>query len=492
MADAPPAPDTPPAPEPDAQEPMLPFDQVMERLDLGRAALYRQVKDGALEAVKTDHALVFAESEVARFEARRAEDQATLRQALDQWLATLAQRLAAHGHTDLPDLAEKTDEELAAELARRILLDAAAEGVTDVHLDPLEAADRLLYRFEGNLKEVGRLPAPLAAALKAKLKDLAPPPPPEAGPGLEAVVKQTLADTETQLHLQAAPTVLGEHIHVHIYEPEDRLRIDTLGYTPEQVGVLRGLLTGRPGLILVAGAGDVAADRHRLAFASELAAAGRLVVSLEHRPHRRSELLVQLEVGNQEAPGFGPAARIALDMGPDIVLADEVRDAAEARALLEMAAAGSLVVADVQAAGAIEALLRLVAMEVSREGIATTLLAIVERRALRRLCPHCRAARPLADGEAAQLAADPGTQVFEPAHCDICGDGFLGRRMLHGLLLADAELPGLIRTLEPPAQPLFEWRRRSPHGLAHAAPYAILAGDVALRDAALLLETDAG
>lgn len=60
---------------------------------------------------------------------------------------------------------------------------------------------------------------------------------------------------------------------------------------------MRALLDGRPGLLIIAGAGDLEAERHRLALAQELGVAGQLIVSLEQRVQYRSEMLVQLDEG---------------------------------------------------------------------------------------------------------------------------------------------------------------------------------------------------
>ena len=260
-----------------------------------------------------------------------------------------------------------------------------------------------------------------------------------------------------------------------------------LGYSAEQAEALRGLLTGRPGLLLVAGAADLAGDRHRLALTREWTALGRLVVSLERRMHYRSELLVQLEFGKEGGLGFDAVAALALDMSPDVLLVDEVRDAAQAKALLEAVGAGALVVADIQAPSAVEALLQLVALGLSKDSLARMLLGVVERVAVRRLCPHCRTARPMSADEAELLGVSPPAEVHDKGGCGVCADGFLGKRTLYALWIADDELRERIRTVEPPGEPLVEWRGRNPLSLRHAAREAVLAGEVALADARSLL-----
>jgi len=465
--------------EPDSKT--LGIDEVTDRLGLGRAEVYRRVKDGELPAEKADRAIRFREGAVAEFQAKRAEAQAGLREELGRWLGILGERLLKAGEAELPDLEGTSDDDLVAELMRRVLSCAALENADDVHVDPVRSGDRLLFRFEGDLKEVGRLDGALSRLLKEKLKALVGPPAEGAGPGAEGDFSHAAGETNCPMHLCSMPTAMGEHVHVHLLAGDPAPSLDELGYTAQQASALHGVLTGRPGLFLVAGAAGALAERHRLAVATELAATGRLVVSLEHRAHPRSELLVQLEVGGQETEAFDPTFRKALGMSPDILLLDEVRDAAEAQALLEAAWAGTLVVAEMRAAGAAEALLHLLTLAPSREVFARTLLGAVERVALRRLCPHCRVAVESADG-----AARPA-RTYVSGTCEVCGDGFLGRRAVYGVWIADAELADLLRRPDLPAEALFAWDGGNPLSLRAAATEAVAAGDVALEDAETLL-----
>jgi len=304
---------------------------------------------------------------------------------------------------------------------------------------------------------------------------------------VEGLLHLTHGERVYQIGITAAPTLLGEHIHLHVYDTEEGLDIQTLGYTAAQAAALREKLTGRPGLLLLAGAADPAADRHRLALAAELTASGRLVVSLEHRIRVRSELLVQLEIGKQEGPGFDALLRMALRMSPDVLLFDDVRDEAQAQALLQAAYAGAVVVAQIQVSGGAEALLQLVKFGLSRDGLARALLGIVERVALRRLCPHCRTVRRVTPAEADLLGVSPSAEIWESGNCKVCGDGFLGHRMLYGVWPMDEELAGHIRALEPPGTPLMEWRDRHPLSVGMAAREAVLGGEATLEDARILL-----
>jgi general secretion pathway protein E len=139
----------------------------------------------------------------------------------------------------------------------------------------------------------------------------------------------------------------------------------------------------------------------------------------------------------------------------------------------------------------VEALLQLLEFGLKPHALARMLLGLVERLALRRLCPHCRAARTVTPEEAALLALSTAAPVWESHGCDICGDGFLGRRMLYGVWPMDEALTGRIRAIDPAIKPtiaaLTEWRNSNPLSVSVAAREAVLAGEVTFADAQLLL-----
>ena len=464
------------------------IEEVMVRLSLSRAEVYRKVMDKLLSATKAAGVLRFLEKDVSAYAAAHVEAQAQFEAALKHWLDFFGSRLAGHGVVELPDVSEVTTDEKATELARRLVVDGMLSNVDDLYVDPLHSGDRVLLRSDGRLSELCLLEASVSTLLKGKLKALAPLP--EDGGVGQAVFRQTHDGREYQIRLTVVPSLLGEHLHLLFYDSQDAPTLESLGYSSAQGVCLRSLLSGRPGLFLMVGAADPTGGRHRLALADLLSTTGRLVVSLEHRIQYRSELLVQLEIRAEDGDanatvenGFDALWRMALGMGPDVLFIDEVRNAGEAQSLPEAVHAGSLVVAQVRAAGGVEALVQLRDYELNRDGLARSLLGLVERMGMRRLCGHCRARRPVEADEAALLDVSEDAAVWEARGCDVCGDGYFGRRMLYGVWVMDESLAALVRSPEGVVEGLEAWRDSNAFSLGHAAREAVLAGDITVDDA---------
>ena len=447
------------------------LDEAVDKLGLSRPEIYRRVQDQALKGEKSDRSLCFDPEEIGRYAEVLEQERGLLQGAIDRWLAFFAGRLADRPWAVIEDVADKPVAEQVAEIGERILQDALGEGARDVYFDPLYAGLRLLYSVE-HCREVARfedcLTEPLGTWLK-ELTVLAEAAPDRLGEGLveageeavpaqlsEGLARKTWGEVGCQLRLTEVPSTLGSHFHLHLFTDYEGTRLEDLGYMPEQAERLRREFGARPGLFLLVGSGGPEDERHRLVLARDWADAGRLVVCLDHRVGYRAEQLVQLELRDGASPDFKTLWQAALDMSPDVVVLDEVRDVDQAQALLEGVRSGAVVLAQMRAGNIIEAVQKLLEFEIDRAALSRVLLGGTDKAVVRRLCPQCAQRRLLRDEEAARLNAAVGDGVGTPAGCSACGNGFVGRRPVYGLWPADAELAAWIADpqADPPLAPI--------------------------------------
>lgn len=430
----------------------LSFAEALERLKYRPAELIRDMKAGKLAHLSEDGDITFAEEDIASFDDKRQEGKSNLAKELETWRGKAQALLSEANRPELEPPAEDDDaDKQAAAIAEAILQAALALGVSDVHLDPLGKGGRLLLRRNRRLQEVARCSADLADKLRKALKAKAELPDEITKPERKLFTIE-LDGLPRQLKATALPTSLGLHLHLAIQEATSDQSLTELGYQPAQAEAIRSLLDSRPGLYLCIGAADNQANRHRLALANLLAGEGRLVVSLEHRLHFRSELLVQLELSSQEdAPSFDSILRAALGMSPDVIFLDDIRSESEALAIHEIVGAGITVVAQLRAADNVQGLLRLLEYTVPKAALARDLLAVVSRRLL-----------PAANAD------------------DTNWTGF-------DLWLNSPDLAEKLLALEPPGDDLRAAGAASPHALPAILQQAVEAGQVSPDTAAPLL-----
>lgn len=457
---------------------LIGMEEALARLQLRPAELYREIKAGNLPATKTLDQVQFALADVEAFEAKRLEEGTALTSEAGEWFA----RLRPEGGEAPPDVEGKAGPAQCAALAEYALRVGAAAKWQGLHLDPVGDGYRVLSRDDGVLADRGRMSTALAdgvrAAIKAKMGAAAG----EPGPA-SALFTLACGETTCQVRATAAPTATGEHLHVAFWDESLPADLAELGYTAEQADALNRALSGRPGLLLVAGPDDAFAVRRRLALAGMLAVGNRLVVSLEHGIRFRSEPLVQLDIQGEGDAVFARVFPVALAMAPDVLFLDDIRNRAEAEAMFEAVAAGVTVVGHVRTSGNAEGVLRLLGMELSRQLLARDLLGVVGAHLFPRLCPDCRSRRPLVPAETEMLGAEAGAEGSVPAGCDRCGDGHLGRVALHDVWPGSAALATLIRGSEGKPEEFRAWTQEGPLSLRAALRDAVLGGEVDVRHA---------
>ena len=137
--------------------------------------------------------------------------------------------------------------------------------------------------------------------------------------------------------------------------------------------------------------------------------------------------------------------KAALSLAPGAATAGEIRDDESAQSTVAAALGGRLVVAAIEAEGAVDAITRLRLFGVERFLIAAALRIVIAQRLAPRLCPACRRPVQAASSLCARLGFDPGTIVYAPEGCPQCDEtGFRGRIGLFEAIPVDTGLGRLI------------------------------------------------
>jgi type II secretory ATPase GspE/PulE/Tfp pilus assembly ATPase PilB-like protein len=141
---------------------------------------------------------------------------------------------------------------------------------------------------------------------------------------------------------------------------------------------------------------------------------------------------------------YAELLRTFLRQDPDVIVVGETRDAVAARMALEAALTGRLVLTTMHTGDSLNTVARMREMGLEPFLIASSVLAIVSQRLVRRLCPLCRRTgsypRGVTDSlrEAHVLVADETVELWEAVGCDAChGSGFVDRIGMFEFLFVD-------------------------------------------------------
>lgn len=151
-------------------------------------------------------------------------------------------------------------------------------------------------------------------------------------------------------------------------------------------------VSSRQVLLLVTGAAGSGKTSTMHSLLGYLNQPERKICTVEEGVSLRQSGIRQVEVNGEGGLSYPMAMKAALAINPDILMVGELRDADTARAAINAALSGRLVIAGLSAETAIDGLQRLLDLGISHLDVADSLLGIASQALVRTLCISCKAA----------------------------------------------------------------------------------------------------
>ena len=156
----------------------------------------------------------------------------------------------------------------------------------------------------------------------------------------------------------------------------------------------------------------------------------------------------QIQTNEQAGLTFATGLKSILRQDPDVILVGEIRDVETARIAVQSALTGHFVLSSLHATDSVSALHRFLDMGIESFLIASSVLAIVGQRLVRRICPPARPATRRRDEEMAfyeESGGPPKTSSTRATGCNFCGGtGYQDRIGVYELLRMTPEIKRLI------------------------------------------------
>ena len=154
----------------------------------------------------------------------------------------------------------------------------------------------------------------------------------------------TVEGREVDFRVSTLPTVLGEKIVMRILDKENlTFSLDLLGFPPDMLKQLKGLLAKPYGLLLVTGPTGSGKTTTLYSALELIKSVHSNVVSVEDPVEYQVELVNQVQVDESRQLSFSAALRSILRQDPDIIMIGEIRDVATAQIAVQAALTGHLV-----------------------------------------------------------------------------------------------------------------------------------------------------
>jgi len=331
-----------------------------------------------------------------------------------------------------------------ARLLDYILHLGVRERATDIHVAPTARSCTVLMRVDGVMRPMFALSRALDRLVSfVKLQA-----------DMDASEQRLPQDGSfTATVLEAAYTVRvstliseqGERMVMRLLpERGDLDKLEDLGFLPEDVQRMTKVFARPHGLILITGPTGSGKSTTLHAALRMQPLVERNVVTVEDPVEYRVPVACQTEVNRRAGYDFSTAMRHFLRHDPDIILVGEIRDAETARAALDASSTGHLVLSTLHVGGIFGVVPRLKLLGVDTDTIAENLVAVINQRLVRRICPYCRTERDATEEEQSWLGR-PAARLFHGVGCAHCrNSGFLGRLPVYEMLILQREMADAI------------------------------------------------
>jgi general secretion pathway protein E len=355
----------------------------------------------------------------------------------------------AHELDEPQDLLDATDEAPIIRLVNSVLFQAVRQRASDIHFESFERGLVVRYRIDGVLYPILTPPKHLQSSIIARLKIMA---------GLNIAEKRLPQDgrfairtagKDVDLRVSVLPTSHGERVVLRLLEKENRLlNLSEMGFSPDRLRTIQQLIHLTHGILLVTGPTGSGKTTTLYAALSEINAPDKNIITVEDPVEYQLVGIGQMQVNPKINLTFAAGLRSILRQDPDVIMIGEIRDRETAEIAIHASLTGHLVFSTLHTNDAASAATRLIDMGIEPFLVASSVVAVLAQRLIRKVCPDCKQAYQPDDEELIRLGVVPGKTkptFYRGSGCPACTQtGYRGRTGIHELLVLDDEVRRLI------------------------------------------------
>jgi len=331
------------------------------------------------------------------------------------------------------DLVAQVESGPVVNYVNHILREAVKSRASDIHLEPYEKSARVRFRIDGILHEFKPPPKRLMKAIISRLKVMSKLKIQEKRLPQDGRFEARVNGRKVDFRISTVPTLYGEKIALRILDRSQvSFNLKELGFEEDALKVFLRSLKNPFGIILVTGPTGSGKTTTLYAAMNEINDPKINITSAEDPIEYSLMGVNQLQVNESIGLTFASALRSYLRQDPDVIMVGEIRDKETTEIAIRAALTGHLVLSTVHTNSAAATVTRLINMGVEPFLIASTLIAVISQRLVRKICPKCKTPHEVSNEELSNFGIDPaeikGKTIFHGIGCDACKNtGYTGR-----------------------------------------------------------------
>jgi general secretion pathway protein E/type IV pilus assembly protein PilB len=339
---------------------------------------------------------------------------------------------------DDSEMAKMAQEASVVKLVNEILIEAANERASDIHVEPEEDTLHIRYRVDGVLQtqkmhaEIARFQAAIISRIKIMSRlNIAEKRLPQDGR-----IKMRVQNREIDVRVSIIPMIHGEGIVMRLLDKGRMVfNLANVGMLPDHYRIFKQLIDQPHGIILVTGPTGSGKSTTLYSALNEIKNDTLKIITVEDPVEYQQQGISQIQVHHKIGLTFASALRSILRHDPDVVLIGEMRDLETAESAIQASLTGHLVFSTLHTNDAPSAFTRLIDMGVEPFLVASTVEGVMAQRLVRTICKECKT-----EYEPHELPNDfpakLGVKVWRGAGCRACRQtGYRGRTGIYELMV---------------------------------------------------------
>src|SRR5579883_3507360 len=276
-------------------------------------------------------------------------------------------------------------------LVHLIIQEAVTMRASDIHIEPFADRVRIRYRIDGVLMERDSAPRRLLGAIISRIKIMASIDIAEKRRPQDGRIKILVAGKDIDLRLSIIPTNHGQSAVMRILDRDNiKVGLQDLGFGDEDWARFKQLIKRPNGILLVTGPTGSGKTTTLYAALNELNRPDVKIITAEDPVEYYLPGVNQCEVKAKIGMTFARIIRAMLRQNPNILLVGEIRDLETAETAIQASLTGHLVFSTLHTNDAPSAITRLVDIGIQPFLVASSVMAIMAQRLVRKVCPKCK------------------------------------------------------------------------------------------------------
>ncbi|MEG2245847.1 MAG: GspE/PulE family protein [Peptostreptococcaceae bacterium] len=328
------------------------------------------------------------------------------------------------------------NEEYSKSILDEILKKALDFNSSDIHIEPFEKNLKIRMRIDGYLKEIYNYPIDLHMQLVTVIKLLAGIDIAEKRLPQDGRIDKSINGNIIDLRISTIPTINGEKAVIRLLNRDKFLRDKKeIGFSQIAINKINNMIQNMSGILLITGPTGSGKTTTLYSILNDFKYMDKNIVTIEDPVEYKIDGINQIPLNTKIGLDFANGLRSILRQDPDIIMVGEIRDVETAKIAMRAAATGHLVISTMHTNNAVEAINRLLDMEIPRYLIASCLKGIISQRLVRRVCDYCSIESTIDENFADSMNLEKDIKVKLEKGCKNCSNtGYTGRIALNEIV----------------------------------------------------------